>query len=261
MPHTLVRARRHAREACRGTGALRRVPELRPHGRATRALVAAEARGLPGAEAPRGMTGRHGPVPARLGPVFRDRDELHAAGDLGSTITAALADSAALVVICSPAASRRSLTTTPIRASSTTGVASVASGPGVVTSDTTAPTRTHRRPRTSRSRLRMYQPPAPSAAAPASDGPTMRNSWSQSRDHTCGSPLLIAIGRTASASVSGPSSPPTHRRLARAETATSGTWCRVRRHKCTAGVSERDSPRAATPRSRIMRIAGSVAPS
>jgi len=53
-----------------------------------------------------GTPGRHGPVPARLGPVFRDRDELHAAGDLGSTITAALADSAALVVICSPAAAR-----------------------------------------------------------------------------------------------------------------------------------------------------------
>jgi len=53
-----------------------------------------------------GAVGRHGPVPARLGPVFRDRDELHAAGDLGSTITAALADSAALVVVCSPAAAR-----------------------------------------------------------------------------------------------------------------------------------------------------------
>jgi eukaryotic-like serine/threonine-protein kinase len=36
--------------------------------------------------------------------VFRDRDELPSAGDLGETITAALNDSAALVVICSPAA-------------------------------------------------------------------------------------------------------------------------------------------------------------
>jgi hypothetical protein len=53
-----------------------------------------------------GTAGRHGPVPARLGPVFRDRDEVAAAGDLGSTITAALADSAALVVVCSPAAAR-----------------------------------------------------------------------------------------------------------------------------------------------------------
>ncbi len=53
-----------------------------------------------------GTPGRHGPVPARLGAVFRDRDEVAAAGDLGSTITAALADSAALVVVCSPAAAR-----------------------------------------------------------------------------------------------------------------------------------------------------------
>jgi eukaryotic-like serine/threonine-protein kinase len=53
-----------------------------------------------------GTAGRHGPVAARLGPVFRDRDELHTAADLGSTITAALADSAALVVVCSPEAAR-----------------------------------------------------------------------------------------------------------------------------------------------------------
>jgi len=53
-----------------------------------------------------GTPGRHGPVPARIGPVFRDRDEVAAAGDLGSTIKAALADSAALVVICSPASAR-----------------------------------------------------------------------------------------------------------------------------------------------------------
>jgi len=45
-------------------------------------------------------------VPAGLDPVFRNRDEVPAAGDLGSTITAALADSAALVVLCSPAAAR-----------------------------------------------------------------------------------------------------------------------------------------------------------
>ena len=53
-----------------------------------------------------GTAGRHGLVAARLGPVFRDRDELHTAADLGSTITAALADSAALVVVCSPEAAR-----------------------------------------------------------------------------------------------------------------------------------------------------------
>lgn len=53
-----------------------------------------------------GTDGRHGPIPARLGTVFRDRDELPTAGDLGASIRGALADSAALVVICSPAAAR-----------------------------------------------------------------------------------------------------------------------------------------------------------
>ena len=33
-----------------------------------------------------GTPGRYGRVPARLGPAFRDRDELPTAGDLGSTI-------------------------------------------------------------------------------------------------------------------------------------------------------------------------------
>ena len=36
----------------------------------------------------------------------RDRDELPSAGDLSSTISAALADSSALVVICSPSSAR-----------------------------------------------------------------------------------------------------------------------------------------------------------
>lgn len=35
-----------------------------------------------------------GPVPRRLPPVFRDRDELPASGDLGANLRAALADSA-----------------------------------------------------------------------------------------------------------------------------------------------------------------------
>lgn len=55
---------------------------------------------------PRHLVGRatdYGPVPARLSPVFRDRDELTGAADLGSTVTAALAASRHLVVICSPA--------------------------------------------------------------------------------------------------------------------------------------------------------------
>lgn len=45
-----------------------------------------------------------GPVPARLSPVFRDREELASATDLGSVITDALAGSACQLVICSPAA-------------------------------------------------------------------------------------------------------------------------------------------------------------
>jgi eukaryotic-like serine/threonine-protein kinase len=47
-----------------------------------------------------------GPVPGRLVPVFRDRDELSGAADLKRTVTAALQDSRNLIVICSPAAAR-----------------------------------------------------------------------------------------------------------------------------------------------------------
>jgi tetratricopeptide (TPR) repeat protein len=53
---------------------------------------------LVGLETPLGVT------PARLLPLFRDRDELPASADLGGAITAALAASQFLVVICSPAA-------------------------------------------------------------------------------------------------------------------------------------------------------------
>jgi hypothetical protein len=53
-----------------------------------------------------GAQGRFGPIPARLGAVFRDRDELPTAGDLSTTIQGALQDSAALVVLCSPASAQ-----------------------------------------------------------------------------------------------------------------------------------------------------------
>jgi tetratricopeptide (TPR) repeat protein len=56
---------------------------------------------------PRRLVGQETPfgrVPERLAPVFRDRDELPASGDLGAELTAALAGSRALVVIASPAA-------------------------------------------------------------------------------------------------------------------------------------------------------------
>jgi hypothetical protein len=49
-----------------------------------------------------GSDGEHGIVPARLTPIFRDREELSAAGDLSESVRAALAASANLIVICSP---------------------------------------------------------------------------------------------------------------------------------------------------------------
>jgi len=51
-----------------------------------------------------GQTTQFGVVPARLSPIFRDRDELASATDLGQVLTQALRDSACQIVICSPAA-------------------------------------------------------------------------------------------------------------------------------------------------------------
>lgn len=51
-----------------------------------------------------GRAGARGPVPRRIAPVFRDREEFSAAGDLTAEVRAALAASGALVVVCSPAA-------------------------------------------------------------------------------------------------------------------------------------------------------------
>ena len=45
-----------------------------------------------------------GPTPSRLTPIFRDRDELPTATDLGAVIQQALGESESLIVICSPAA-------------------------------------------------------------------------------------------------------------------------------------------------------------
>lgn len=55
---------------------------------------------------PRRLRQREGAesLPARLFPVFRDRDELASADDLSDSILKALAESEALVVVCSPAA-------------------------------------------------------------------------------------------------------------------------------------------------------------
>ncbi len=50
-------------------------------------------------------TGR-GAVPKRLTPIFRDREELPSATDLGALLTAALSGSASQIVICSPSAAQ-----------------------------------------------------------------------------------------------------------------------------------------------------------
>ena len=47
-----------------------------------------------------------GAIPRRLHPIFRDRDELPSAADLGRKVNEALAQSQNLIVICSPASAR-----------------------------------------------------------------------------------------------------------------------------------------------------------
>jgi tetratricopeptide (TPR) repeat protein len=53
-----------------------------------------------------GRTTAAGVIPPRLLPIFRDRDELASATDLGRTVNAALAQSKYLIVICSPASAK-----------------------------------------------------------------------------------------------------------------------------------------------------------
>ena len=58
---------------------------------------------------PRKLVGRlteNGPIPRRLRPIFRDRGELAASGDLSEEIETALLGSRFLIVLCSPAAVR-----------------------------------------------------------------------------------------------------------------------------------------------------------
>jgi MTH538 TIR-like domain (DUF1863) len=47
-----------------------------------------------------------GKIPARLFPIFRDREELPVSADLNTNITLALSQSRFLIVICSPPAAR-----------------------------------------------------------------------------------------------------------------------------------------------------------
>jgi len=53
-----------------------------------------------------GREGRDGLLPARLFPVFRDRDELPGSAELGANLTNALSGSRYLIVLCSPASAR-----------------------------------------------------------------------------------------------------------------------------------------------------------
>ena len=53
-----------------------------------------------------GTTTAMGVVPKRLSPVFRDREELASATDLGVVINRALQDSACQIVVCSPQAAK-----------------------------------------------------------------------------------------------------------------------------------------------------------
>src|SRR5262249_51376223 len=58
---------------------------------------------------PKALVGRQtplGPAPARLGRVFRDDAEFAASENLGAAIEEALAESSALIVLCSPQAAR-----------------------------------------------------------------------------------------------------------------------------------------------------------
>lgn len=54
----------------------------------------------------RGTNGEFGLLPDRFGPIFRDREDLSSAGELGPKIQLALADSEALIVLCSPESAR-----------------------------------------------------------------------------------------------------------------------------------------------------------
>ena len=66
-------------------------------------------RGIERYRVPKAIIGRdtlYGPVPRRLFPVFRDREELPTAADLSEVISKGLRDSSHLIVICSPHAAK-----------------------------------------------------------------------------------------------------------------------------------------------------------
>jgi tetratricopeptide (TPR) repeat protein len=73
-------------------------------------------RKLEGWRVPRRMRTEDPALPDKLAPVFRDREELGSAGELGPQIQAALADSDALIVLCSPEAARSRWVDSEVRA-------------------------------------------------------------------------------------------------------------------------------------------------
>ncbi|HEY9085568.1 MAG TPA: toll/interleukin-1 receptor domain-containing protein [Candidatus Tyrphobacter sp.] len=52
------------------------------------------------------LGGKEQSLPKRMFPVFRDREEFSASSDLGASIQDALANSGALIVLCSPKAAQ-----------------------------------------------------------------------------------------------------------------------------------------------------------
>jgi WD40 repeat protein len=81
-------------------------------------------RQLEGYRVPKTLVGRpsrNGPVPPRLIPIFRDRDELSASYDLGIYIKSSLVLSRCVVVICSPNAAKSKFVDDEIRYFKTLG--------------------------------------------------------------------------------------------------------------------------------------------
>ncbi len=62
-----------------------------------------------------GQPGRYGAVPSKLRPIFRDRYDMEAGSSLRSQVTEALANSQALIVLCSPASAKSTYVNEEIR--------------------------------------------------------------------------------------------------------------------------------------------------
>jgi hypothetical protein len=66
-------------------------------------------KGIEGYRVPKPLVdgpGQNGPIPSKIFPVFRDRDELASSADLPAALHDALSQSAHLIVLCSPAAAQ-----------------------------------------------------------------------------------------------------------------------------------------------------------